>query len=397
MRQHGAFSGIPVPALAPLPIMGLSTWAWEWQRGSFTITEANLVDFADGMVSHGLRVAGYTYLAVDAYWAYPTRDASGNLVPYMGRFPSGMPALIAYVHGLGLKFGLHFMNGGYGSGAVAGPSNHGFEARDAELVASWGVDLVKYDLTAVPGQYPQIEADRMARALRGTGRDIVLTSGSGGASEAWWMTAIGAQSVRISGDAAPSWASIETGFSANANISQFGGPNHWLDLDHLQIGWEPGTVDPQPGVTDDEGRTNITLWSLQASPLYVSCDARASISPRPETLAILTNAEIIAIDQDVLGIVGLRVSSVAAGGATCEVWAKPLTGGACAIGFFNRDSSAHDITATFANVATVFPGYGGPWSTARDIWAATDLGPLSGSYTAVAVPAHGCAVLRVAP
>jgi len=307
-----------------------------------------------------------------------------------------MAALGTYIHGKGLKYGLYSMAGGDCIGLI--PGSYDYEGRDAALFAAWGVDLLKYDETCNPQAPSEVEAMQMRKALDSTGRDIVLTSGSGGPYDAIWGYASGAQSVRISGDLVPaSWTLLLTAFTSfsvvqggYAPVYAYGGPNHWLDLDCLVTG--------APGITDDEGRTSMALWSIQAAPLLIGADVRTASTPSGTTIATLTNADVIGVDQDALGIIGLQVSSVVCGSATCQVWAKPLSGGACAIGLFNLDSGAHDITGTFSAVAAVFPACGtGPYTTTRDLWAHSSLGTLTTSYTATAVPAHGVAMIRVAP
>jgi alpha-galactosidase len=381
------------PGFAPTPPMG---WL-AWPVFSNGLTDAETRAIADAMVSNGFVSAGYTYLVLDSDgWNLTTRDATGNLQPNATKFPSGMAALITYIHGDSLKAGMYFGSGTTTCGGYAG--SKGYEGKDAALIASWGADLLKWDITCgMTGQNDQMASiQRIATALNASGRNIVLTTGDATQTSATYFYARGAQSARIGPDISSnagnlSWTGVSLGFTNDSGISSIGGPGHWLDFDALPVG--EGTV------TDTEGQTAMALWSIQAAPLWFGADIRPASSPDAATLATLTNTDIISVDQDALGFVGVQVSSVACGSATCQVWAKQLTGtNTCAIALFNLDSSAHNITATFSTVAATVPACGsGPYTTTRDLWAHSSLGTLTTSYTASSVPAHGNAIIKVAP
>ena len=367
-------------------MMGWNAWP------SFAINDADSDDLvrrtADGMVSNGLLAAGYQYVGLDDKWA-SGRDANGNLVADPAKYPFGIPALVAYVHSKGLKFGIYGKPGG--CGAVFGNGIH--EQQDAALFVSWGVDLVKWDVSCSTMMISQQESARLlATVLNPAG--VVLTTGTGDYDSAYWFAGAGAQSARIGidmtfGAGINTWDHMSSAFSSESLIAQYGGPNHWLDLDCMLVG--------EGGLTDTEARANLSLWAIQAAPLLLGLDVRPG-APSSATLAILTNSDVIAVDQDRLGITGAKVSSAACGSATCEVWAKPLDGGACALALFNRDTASHDITASFASVAAAFPACGlGPYTTTRDLWAHASLGTLTISYTATAVPGHGVSMIRVTP
>ena len=372
--------------LAPTPMMGLNTWAYY----GFDATDALVRSIADGMVNYGMLSAGYVYLGIDDGWFDSSgRNVDGSLKYDATKFPNGMAALVSYVHGKGLKFGI-YASGGTSTCGGYSQGSYGYEQRDAGLFASWGVDLLKLDLSCNKVISDAAETLAWVRAIQSSGRDIVLTTGSGTSPNASWLSAVQAQSGRICADIVASWASVSLRFTANSGISQFGGPNHWLDLDALMVGYPP--------VTNTEGRTAMSLWAIQAAPLIIGTDMEDGSNPSAFTLATLTNSDVIAVDQDALGFIGLQVSSVACGSATCQVWAKQLTGtNTCAIALFNLDSAAHDVTAIFSTVAATVPACGtGPYSTTKDLWSGTSLGTLTGSYTATSLAAHGSAVIRVA-
>ena len=368
-------------------MMGWNAWP------SFAINGADSDDLirrtADGMVANGLLAAGYQYVGLDDKWA-SGRDANGNLVADPVKYPFGIPALVAYVHGKGLKFGIYAEGGSPGCGGGLG--SYGHERQDAALFVSWGVDLVKWDVSCSMVISPQDSARLMATVLNPAG--VVLTTGTGDYDSAYWFAGVGAQSARIGPDmifgaGINTWDHMSSAFTSESLISQYGGPNHWLDLDCMMVG--------EGGLTDTEARTNMSLWAIQAAPLLLGLDVRTG-APSVATLAILTNSDVIAVDQDRLGITGVKVSSAACGSSTCEVWAKPLDGGACALALFNRDTASHDITANFSSLAAAFPACGsGPYTTTRDLWTHAGLGTLATSYTATAVPGHGVAMIRVAP
>lgn len=398
-----AGSGLQTQNLAPSPMMGINTFPY--YNFSIGLSETIVKDIADGMVSHGLLAAGYNYLGTDGGDGplSATRDINGDLRAIPSSFPSGVAALVSYVHGKGLKFG------GY-AGIEAG-CEHYVCTRDVLKYVYWGYDLVKYDLSGPHTDPDSSIVMRFATALRAAGSGIVLTEGVGSMTSAYFMSAVGAQSARIGPDSSlpvaiyynpdsPSWWDSIVNIAFAAKDTTLGGPNHWYDLDCMITGLPSlaYTGKTVSAATDDEGRSSMAINALQAAPLLIAADMRASVSPSSTTLATLTNSDVIAVDQDTLGIIGKQVSSLVCGSKTCQVWAKPLSGGSCAIGLFNLDSVAHDITATFATVAGVFPACGsGPYTTTRDLGTHTSLGTLITSYVATAVPPHGVVMIRVAP
>jgi alpha-galactosidase len=297
-----------------------------------------------------------------------------------------MKALADYVHSKGLKIGIYSSPGPTTCARYEGSYQH--EAQDAKTYAAWGIDFLKYDLCGYrkimtqeapndPAKATQMMKDayeKMHQALLATGRPIVYSFCQYGWDAVWeWGPGLGANLWRTTGDINPTWDRMTLiGFS-QAGLSKFAGPGHWNDPDMLEVG--------NGKLTLDENRTHMSLWVLLAAPLLAGNDL--SKMP-PETTAILTNREVIAIDQDSLGKQGDRVSEV----GPVEIWSKPLKGGDVAVGLFNRDDTPLPVTLQLSEVG--FPG----GAKLRDIWQAKDLGKIKGNYTAN-VPRHGVVLLRL--
>jgi alpha-galactosidase len=363
--------------LAATPPMGWNSWNLFAGR----VNDADVRAAADAMISSGMKDAGYIYVNIDDTWQ-GERDAQGN-IHANSKFPD-MKALADYVHSKGLKIGIYSGPGAQTCAKYTGSLGH--EAQDAKTYADWGFDYLKYDLCSYrqnmdqeapndPAKRTQMMKDayeKMHKALQATGRPIVYSFCQYGWDAVWeWGPSLGANLWRTTGDINPTWDRMTLiGFS-QAGLSEYAGPGHWNDPDMLEVG--------NGKLTLEENRTHMSLWALLASPLLAGNDLSKM---KPETAQILTNREVIAIDQDPLGKQGDRVSAV----GPVEIWAKPLKGGAKAIGLFNRDDTALPITLKLSDV-----GFTGG-AKARDIWQAKDLGKLQGTYTAT-VPRHGVALL----
>jgi alpha-galactosidase len=365
--------------LAATPPMGWNSW----NLFAGKVTDKDVRATADAMVSSGMKDAGYLYVNIDDTWE-GERDAQGN-IQTNSKFPD-MKALADYVHSKGLKIGIYSSPGPKTCAKYEG--SYGHEAQDAKTYAAWGIDYLKYDLCSFrqnmiaeapndPQKANQMMKDaykKMQQALLATGRPIVYSFCQYGWDAVWeWGPSVGANLWRTTGDINATYDRMTLiGFS-QAGLSNYAGPGHWNDPDMLEVG--NGKLKP------DENRTHMSLWVLLAAPLLAGNDL--SQMP-PETLAILTNREVIAIDQDPLGKQGDRVSEV----GPLEIWAKPLKGGGEAVGLFNRNESTLPITVKLSDV-----GFAGG-AKARDIWQAKDLGKIQGSYTAN-VPGHGVVLLRL--
>jgi len=365
--------------VAVTPPMGWNSWNHFAEK----VTDADVRAAADTIVASGMRDAGYIYVNVDDSWE-GDRDAQGN-IHSNSKFPD-MKALGDYVHSKGLKFGIYSSPGPKTCGGYEG--SYGHEQQDANTYASWGVDFLKYDLCSymdimklhAPQQDPQQalvlmqEAYRkMHEALLNTHRPIVYSLCQYGVGSVWeWGPQVGGNLWRTTDDIRDYYGSMALiGFS-QAGLERFAGPGHWNDPDMLEIG--------NGGMNADQYRTQMSLWAILAAPLLAGND----LSKMDETTkSILINKEVIAVDQDKLGIQGSRIGPL-------QIWVKPLSDGSKAVALFNvvTDDEAEPLTLKFKDVGFTRPVH------VRDLWAHKDLGLLHASYT-VTVPQGGVVMLRV--
>ena len=363
--------------LAKTPPMGWNSW----NRFACDINEDLIRRTADGLVASGMKDAGYQYVVIDDCWHGP-RDENGFITADPQRFPSGIKALADYVHAKGLKFGIY---SDAGRKTCAGrPGSQGHEYQDALTYARWGVDYVKYDWCNTGVRNAEEAYALMADALRSTGRDIVFSMCEWGNNKPWlWGTKIG-NLWRTTGDITDKWAGkyghswgLTNIVDMNEPLWPFAGPGHWNDPDMLEVG--------NPGLTETENRSHFSLWAMMAAPLIAGNDVA---NMDAATRAILLNKEVIAVDQDRLGVQGRRVVKQ----GDSEVWVKPLAGGGRAIVLFNRAAAPARIG--FANeTLNVPPSFR---AKVRDLWAHKDLGSWKGSYEAMVQP-HGVVMLRLNP
>jgi len=379
----GASAAIPCIAqavqLAPTPPMGWNSW----NHFAGKVTDADVRAAVDALVSSGMRDAGYTYVNVDDTWQ-GQRDAQGQIHPN-NRFPD-MKALADYVHSKGLKFGIYSSPGPKTCAGFEG--SYGHEDQDAQTYAAWGVDFLKYDLCGlrtIMGVYdPQPDWKKasaimreayvkMHKALLKAGRPIVYSICQYGSDSVWdWGTEVGGNLWRTTDDISDSFRSMALiGFS-QAGLERYARPGHWNDPDMLEIG--------NGGMNADEYRTQMSLWAILAAPLLAGND----LSNMDETTrSILMNREVIAVDQDKLGIQGSRIGPL-------QVWVKPLSDQSKAVALFNfvTDDVPQPITLHFKDI-----GLGGSVHV-RDLWAHKDLGLVRDSYT-VTPEKGGVVLLRV--
>lgn len=373
----GPKSTAQTPAVVATPPMGWNSWNHFAEK----IDDATVRAQADAMISSGMRDAGYLYINIDDTWE-AERDAQG-VIHANSKFPD-MKALADYVHAKGLKLGIYSSPGPKTCAGFEG--SYGHEEQDAQTYAAWGIDYLKYDLCSFdkkmeaagsPEAAHKLMLDaytKMHKALLKTGRPIVFSLCQYGANAVWrWGASVGGNSWRTTGDISDNYSRMtEIGFG-QAGLAKFAGPGHWNDPDMLEVG--------NGGMNIEEYRTHMSLWALLAAPLLAGNDLSTM---KPETIAILTNREVLAIDQDTLGKQADRVRAE----GSREIWARPLADGSKAIGIFNRFDWPQPIEISFRE----FGFKGGV--KARDIWAAKDLGTLPGSYKA-RVPPHGVVLLRV--
>lgn len=360
-------------ALAATPPMGVDDWNAVGCTDAFD--EAWVRAQADALVSTGLRDAGYRYVDLDDCWAAPRRDTAGRLVPDPVRFPHGIAALADYVHARGLRLGIYTSAGILTCDARGFPASLGHETADAASFAAWGVDDVKEDDCSTGGTDAIARYTTMARALRATGRPMVLSICDKGVSAPWaWAPGV-AQLWRTTHDVADDWASVADIIRLDVAVAGRSGPppgRGWNDPDMLEVGNGPGaavtgdgTVDV--GLTRTEQATQMAVWSMLAAPLLAGTDiARAD----PATLALLGDRALIAIDQDPAG----RPPTVDLDAASGRlVLRRALADG----------STAVSVTALGDTAVTVPAGVSG-----RDLVGGGTVGP------GAVVAAHGTVVMR---
>jgi alpha-galactosidase len=367
--------------MALTPPMGWNSWN---DVGCTGLTAQVVENAADEIVATGLKAAGYEYVVVDDCWQ-AGRDAQGNLIPDPTRFPNGMKAVADYVHKDGLKFGIYAAPGSetcgnYFSGyPIQGIGSIGHEQQDANTFASWGVDYLKYDWCRadINDQLQEIPTfQKMEQDLQATGRNIVLSISEYGVQQPWlWAPGI-ANLWRTTHDIHPLWSSVIQHIDAQVPVTQYAKPGAWNDPDMLEIG--------NGGLTATEDTSHFALWCMLAAPLFLGTDI--SQLP-PASLSLLTNPELVAIDQDALGHEAHQVSSI--GGV--ELWERPLTGSSYAVALLNTTGSTLTMSTTLAALGIPAGTY-----TVRDVIARTTLpstaGPLSGT-----ADSHGTVVLRLTP
>ena len=337
-----------------------------------TATAALIEQTALAIHDNGMQAAGYDYVNTDDAWMESSRDSSGNLVPNPSKFPNGMKAVADYVHSLGLKFGIYE---DAGTATCAGyPGSLGHETQDANLFASWGVDYLKYDNCNNEGIPAQTRYTTMSNALKATGRSILFSLCSWGTENVWtWGAGVG-NMWRTTGDIADNFSSMLSNFHSNVGLAAYAGPGGWNDPDMLETG--------NGGMTATEDQSQFSLWAEMAAPLI---DGSNIINASSQTLSILTNKAVIAVDQDPLGKQGTEVSS--AGGL--DVLAKPLANGDVAVALFNETGS----TATITTSAAAIGKSGASSYTLTDLWSGA-VSTTSGTISA-SVPAHGTVMYRV--
>jgi alpha-galactosidase len=364
--------------LAPRPPMGWNSW----NKFGCNVSEKLVRGAADALVASGMKEAGYEYVVIDDCWQV-SRAADGSIVVDPERFPSGMKALADYVHSKGLKFGIYSDAGTKTCAGRPGSKDH--EAQDARSYAGWGVDYLKYDWCHSEGQDTRDSYGRMSRALRDAGRPIVFSLCEWGSTKPWtWAQGVG-QLWRATGDIQDCW-DCNKGWGGMGvvhiidlmeNLYPYAGPGHWNDPDMLEVG--------NGGLTAAENRAHFSFWSLFAAPLMAGNDLE---SMPADVRATLTNPEVIAVDQDPLGMQGRKVADDGAR----EVWMKPLADGSRAVILFNRGTEAAPVTASWADLGLVPGGK----ALVRDLWQRADVGTATGRYEAKVEP-HGVAMVKVTP
>ncbi len=370
-----ALALLPVPSVPPAAPVLTPPMGWNsWNHFACDVSDSLIRGTADAMVLSGMRDAGYRYVVIDDCWQV-ARAADGTIVADSARFPHGIRALADYVHSKGLLFGIYT---DAGTKTCQGrPGTLGHEVQDARTYAGWGVDYVKEDWCNAGGLDAPTQYRMFRDALRATGRPIVLSICEWGSNQPWeWAPQVG-NLWRTTDDIADSWGSMLGNLDQSAQHASVAGPGHWNDPDMLEVG--------NGGMTDAEYRAHMSLWAIQAAPLIAGNDLRTMSD---STRTILTNAEVIAVDQDSLGAQGYLVWT---DGPSLQVWARKLSGGARAVALLNRADTAARITAWFSRT-----GIRADSARVRDLWLHQDIGTFRGQY-ADTVPAHAVRMLRLTP
>lgn len=322
---------IKFPDLAQTPPMGWNSW----NTFGCNIDENLIRQTTDAMVSSGMHDAGYVYVNIDDCW-HGERDANGFIQPDPRRFPAGMKALADYVHSRGMKIGIYSDAGATTCGGH--PGSQGHEYQDALQYARWGIDLLKYDWCATEDRTPAEAYRTMARALRAAGRPMVFSICEWGDNKPWlWAQPLG-HLWRTTGDITNCWDCVVSHGSweshgvmaildKQAGLRKYAGPGHWNDPDMMEVGNLPSV---------NEDRAHFAMWAMLAAPLIAGNDVRTMTAA---TRAILTNRDVIAIDQDSLGISGFPYRKEAG----LEIWFKPLSGSAWAVALLNRASTPQKV------------------------------------------------------
>jgi len=353
--------------LAATPPMGWNSW----NRFGCDIDEAMCRETADAMVESGMRDAGYVYLNLDDCWQ-TDRSRDGTIIADPERFPSGIPALADYVHSRGLKFGLYTCAGT--ETCQERPGSAGYEEIDARTYAEWEVDYVKVDWCNTEGMDARTQYGIMRDALAASGRPMVFSICNWGYFQPHIWGPYTGHLWRTTGDIADSFVRMLYNFYITQSLPSFAGPGHWNDPDMLEVG--------NGGMSAEEYRTHFSLWAILAAPLIAGNDLREMSG---ETRDILLNREVIAVDQDPLGIPGLRVS-----GSLTGVWARPLAReGARAVVLFNGLWFPAQVKVRWSDV-----GLAEGEAQVRDLWQHRELGPYDQGYGAQLQP-HQSVMLLV--
>ena len=361
--------------------MGWNSWDYYGLILKQAPTAADIEAQALAMNQSGMQAAGYTYVNIDDEWQAASRDSQGNIQPNPKNFPDGMAVVAEYVHNLGLKIGIYSSPGKTTCSGHVG--SYGHVQQDANTFASWGMDYLKYDWCTATGNKPTV-FKQMATALHNTGRTFVYSIVDYGSQEPWhWAFSSGADMWRTGPDVKDDFYTMaETGFG-NDGLGIFAGPTKgWNDADMLQVG--------NGGMTPSEYQIQMSLWSIMASPLIAGNDLTKLLDKndhlQQQYLALLTNANIIAVDQDPKGVQGHRVWQQ----GPQEIWMKPMADGSTVVGVFNRVIGNASVPLPFNLI-----GVSGTVD-AFDLWSGKDLGNIQTGYP-VSVPGMDAAMLKLTP
>lgn len=355
--------------VAQTPPMGWNSW----NLFGCKVSDKVIREQADALVSNGMKDAGYIYVNIDDCWQ-GKRDANGNIQPNE-KFPD-MKALADYVHSKGLKLGIYSSPGPKTCAGFEG--SYGHEEQDVRTYATWGIDYLKYDWCSATKVYQNSDMPavykKMGDLLKKSGRPIVYSLCQYGWDGVWrWGAETGGNLWRTTGDIQPNFSSIIRLGLLQAGLERFAGPGHWNDPDMLEVG--------NGELTPDENRFHMSMWAMLSAPLLAGNDLTKM---KPEVLEILTNREVLAIDQDPLGKQASRVYQE----GPITIWVKPLADGSKAVGIFNDGRTPLPATVFFSEIGV------SPKVKIRDIWQAKDLGEHTDQFS-IEVGPHAVLLLKV--
>ncbi len=372
--------------LAKTPPMGWNSW----NTFRLDINEDVVKGIADVFVEKGFKEAGYEFIVIDDGWQI-RRDEEGNIIADDNKFPSGIKALADYIHSKGLKLGIYSDAGSKTCGEFPGSLGH--EYQDARQYAAWGIDYLKYDWCFTGNMSAPDSYRLMRNALETAGRPLVFSICEWGSQQPWeWGEGIG-HMWRTTYDIRPCWDCGQKAISNGMEIENFigftkildmqvglesyAGPGHWNDPEMLEVG--------NGNLTIDENKAHFSLWCILSAPLMLGNDIRKL---SPEIHEILTNREVIAVDQDPLGKQGVKVKD----SGDLEVWVKQLSDGSRSVVLFNRSGATAKMTVTWNEMG--YPEH--LKANVRDLWKKKDMGSFSKEYSDD-VPSHGVVMVRVEP
>ena len=376
--------------LAPTPPMGWNSW----NNFACDVDEELLMKTADLIASNGMKEAGYEYIVVDDCW-HGERDSLGFITAHPEHFPSGIKALTDYIHSKGLKFGIYSCAGW--ETCAGKPGSRGYEYQDAMMYAKWGVDYLKYDWCNTEGLKAEGAYMTMRDALYKAGRPIVFSLCEWGDNQPWeWAEDIG-QLWRTTGDIAAcfdcvvdhgTWKSWGVTYILDMQVElrKYAGPNHWNDPDMMEVG---------NGLSVAENRSHFSMWCMLAAPLMAGNNIAEMDQ---ETLDILTNKDVIAVDQDTLGIQGLRYSQA----DSIDTWFKPLSDGEWAVCFLNRSIEEKEISFDWIKNSFTDEEVSGrefncekQTYSMKNLWTGEEVGTTE-EVLSEKVPSHDVLMLRLA-
>ncbi len=371
------------------PPMGWNSWNTFGEK----INEQVVRETADAIVKSGLKDSGYEYVVIDDCWSEKTRDNRGRLTEDKTKFPSGIKKLADYVHSLGLKLGIYSCSGPLTCAGYPGSLEHEFT--DASTFAEWGIDFLKYDYCYHPSStHGKYLYRRMGTALANCGRDILFSACTWGGDETHtWIDQTGAAMWRSTGDIFDTYASLRDIIKQQYKILSYGGVGCFNDMDMLITGMNGKGNVGLKGCTYEEYKLHMSVWSILASPLMIGCDIR---NMDADTKALLTNKEMLAINQDVRGARAYIANETDLFGVpeanVSPIFCRLMNNGDIAVCFTNLG----DDKATYSLMAeqTGLTYSCGKTLTCTDVWSGENF-KIENECLCVPLEPHSCKFYRV--